>query len=232
MPNVFSDPTYYYYDSQGYYHKATYFGGDEIVSFDQVMDEYILPNGADITYLVKKSIKLGKKGIDIPFIYKDSFGSTGYGVGDKWVSWQKLVAGANTGNGGSAGGDKGAERESQTNIEFKVNNAIDNTVTLTSGSVYGAQKMAGIAARDMTRLTTLTVIGRVTGGLSIYYNSKLYFQNPKQNWWNGVEAAGQFAAIVIGYATGIEEVELVYNLTTFTIDMGRMSMEKYKQEHP
>ncbi len=44
MPNVFSDPTYYYYDSQGYYHKGTYFGGDEIVSFNQVMDEYILPN--------------------------------------------------------------------------------------------------------------------------------------------------------------------------------------------
>ena len=57
--------------------------------------------------------------------------------------------------------------------------------------------------------------------VSIVNNSQKFWKNPSANWWNGVEAVGQTAAIIAGYATGIEEIELIYNTTTLIIDLNR-----------
>ncbi len=84
----------------------------------------------------------------------------------------------------------------------------------------------------MTKLTALTVLGRLTGVINIYYNIKQFANNPGANWWNGVEALGQAGAIVIGSVTGIEEIELIYNALTLTIDGTGAIVNKYNQDHP
>ena len=129
-------------------------------------------------------------------------------------------------------GEPVGEHNSPMDIGFKINDVADKAGTLTSVNIYGAQKIAGVAAKDMAKLTTMTVIGRVTGVTCIVDNSMKFWENPGANWWNGVEALGQATAITAGWATGVEEIELIYNATTLTIDLTIMGVNKYNQDHP
>ena len=109
----------------------------------------------------------------------------------------------------------GNEHLSGIEIASTINGAVDKTGTLTSGSIYGAQKVAGIAAKDMTKLTAMTVLGRVTGVTSAFDNARKFYNDPSGNWFNGVEAVGQVDFMLFGG----EEAELIYNLSTMTIDL-------------
>jgi hypothetical protein len=104
-------------------------------------------------------------------------------------------------------------------IGFKINNAADKAGTLTGGTIYGAQKVADVTAKDMAKLTAMTIVGRVTGVTCVVDNSMKSWENPRANWWNGVEALGQATAIIVGWVTGIEGIELIYNTTTLKLDL-------------
>jgi len=75
-------------------------------------------------------------------------------------------------------------------IGFKINDAADKAGTLTGGTIYGAKKVAGIEAKDMAKLTAMTIISRVTGVTCVVDNSMKFWGKPCANWWNGVEALG------------------------------------------
>ena len=123
-------------------------------------------------------------------------------------------------------------RLSLPEIGFRFNDAADKVVTLTTGSITGAERLANVATEDLAKLTTLKVIDRVTGVVCIVDNYNKFRQDPSGNWWNGVEILGQTAAITVGWVTGIEEIELIYNATTLTIDLTNMAIDKYNQDHP
>jgi hypothetical protein len=98
-------------------------------------------------------------------------------------------------------------------IGFKFNDAVDKAGTLTAANIYGAQKLAGIAVKDMAKLTGLKLIGRVTGITSMVDNYRISFT--EHNVWKGIEATGQLGFMLFGG----EEAELIYNLSTLTIDL-------------
>jgi len=103
---------------------------------------------------------------------------------------------------------------------FDINSAIDNSLTLTSGSIVGAQKLANSIAKTtykvITEIPVLHTLGDLTGFVSMADNFIKFKQNPSQNWWNGIEASGQ----LILWGTGLKEAELIFNLSTMTIDSG------------
>jgi len=106
-------------------------------------------------------------------------------------------------------------RLSLPEIGFRFNDAADKVVTLTTGSITGAEKLAGVATKDLAKLTTLRLIGRVTGVTSAYSNAMKFYNDPGGNWFNGVEAVGQIGFMLLGGETA----ELIYNLSTTTIDL-------------
>lgn len=63
---------------------------------------------------------------------------------------------------------------------------------------------------------SLALTGDLTGFVSMADNFMKFKQNPSQNWWNGIEASGQ----LILWGTGLKEAELIFNLSTMTIDSG------------
>ena len=127
-------------------------------------------------------------------------------------SWSKTIVDSRfiwnqTPGGGGAGGDWG-------NIGFTINGALDKTATLLDANVYGAQKLAGVAAKNMVKLTALKTLGTITGVISFYENGSKFLDNPSANWWNGVEAVGQVGFMVLGG----EEAQIIYNVSTLAID--------------
>ena len=205
------------------------------VGWDWVYASFVLPYANTIiTPMPGKTINylnIADNRITVGLIYPESWSSViinGQHVGMEMIS----VSFNNVLQPVGEDGRGGFAHSTQTNIGFKVNNAIANTITLTSGSVYGAQRLGGIAAREITEIGFLKIADRVTGVINSYYNINQFLQNPRANWWNGVEGFGQLAAIVVGYATGYEEVELVYNATTLTIDMTHDIIKKYNEDHP
>jgi hypothetical protein len=103
---------------------------------------------------------------------------------------------------------------------FGINSALDNSLTLTSGAIVGAQKLANSVANTtykvITEVPILHTLGRLTGAVSIADNFMKFRQNPSGNWWNGVEGAGQLGFYFFGGA----EAELIFNLGTMGIDAG------------
>jgi LysM repeat protein len=103
---------------------------------------------------------------------------------------------------------------------FVINNAVDNSLSITTGSIVGAQKLANSVANTtyevVTEIPVLHNLGRLTGAVSIADNFMKFRQNPSENWWNGVECVGQIGF----YFCGGGEAEIIFNLGTMGIDAG------------
>ena len=236
-----SDP-FGYRANTYYYNNGIYFNwnGDD-VSFKEVYNNYILPNSRQ-TFIRNPFYNGSDRDYVINSLKSESgqifFAGLTFKDGQQWYSrdgYKKLEQILNNYNSGSnnatgQGGD--SQRLSPMEVGLTVNGIADKTVTLTGTNIYGAQKLTGVAAKDMAKLTALKVIGRVTGVTCVVDNYMKWRQDPSGNWWNGVETLGQATAIIVGYATGVEEVELIYNATTLAIDLTIMGVNKYHQNHP
>jgi LysM repeat protein len=103
---------------------------------------------------------------------------------------------------------------------FVINNVVDNSLSITTGSIVGAQKLANSVANTtyevVTEIPVLHTLGRLTGAVSIADNFMKFRQNPSENWWNGVECVGQIGF----YFCGGGEAEIIFNLGTMGIDAG------------
>ena len=156
--NVFTDPSYYYYDAEGNYHHGFYFGGDEIVSYDEVFDNYVSKRGTDVTYLVKQTgTSFTAKGIDIPFIYNDSWSSNGFGIGVLNVGWLSVVDNAAS----SSGGDGWAVTAAQASLSFMAADAM--VLDPSDAAVY---KWVGY------------VIAATVAGAVLYFNGTSNYPGP------------------------------------------------------
>lgn len=87
-------------------------------------------------------------------------------------------------------------------------------------NIYGAQKLAGVATKDMVEFSALTVLGRITGGIGIYENLQKYQETDEKEYL--YKAIGQASAMGIDYLTGTEEIELFYNLGMLGYDIYEM----------
>ena len=112
------------------------------------------------------------------------------------------------------------KKKSYESTLFGVNSAIDKTTTLLDANIYGAQKLAGVATKDMVEFSALTVLGRITGGIGIYENLQKYQETDEKEYL--YKAIGQAAAMGIGCFTGTEEIELFYNLGMLGYDIYEM----------
>ena len=106
----------------------------------------------------------------------------------------------------------------------KLPGALDKTLTLTSASLYSAQKLASVTAESMAKLSILTVLGRITGGIGIVENLNKYYQTGNKEFL--YKAAGQTIAIGAGILTGAEEIEMIYNLGMLGYDIYEMNENK------
>ena len=115
------------------------------------------------------------------------------------------------------------------NVGSKINNVADNVITGTSGFVVGVQKLGNVVSKEypvVTKLPVLTTLGKLTGVISIANNFNQFLDNPSQNWWNGVEAAGQIGFMAFGGA----QANLIYNLSVMTIDLTIEGVNYYKRK--
>ncbi|MFN5628174.1 MAG: RHS repeat domain-containing protein [Bacteroidota bacterium] len=130
---------------------------------------------------------------------------------------EEIRVGSKRGREGAQGGGGG---NNWVETVFDINSSIDNSLTLTSGSIVGAQRLANSVAKTsykvITEVPVLHTLGRLTGAVSIVDNFMKFKQDPSRNLWNGIEGAGQlgFWLLVGG------EAELIFNLSTMTIDAG------------
>ncbi len=79
---------------------------------------------------------------------------------------------------------------------YKLNGAIDKTTTLLDANIYGAQKLAGVATKEMVEFSALTVLGRITGGIGIYENWLKYEETGEKEYLYKV--IGQSTAMGLG----------------------------------
>jgi|GEM_PF-1943332 len=213
--NVFTDPSYFYYDAEGNYHHGFYFGGDEIVSYDEVFDNYVSKRGKDVTYLVKQTgTSFTAKGIDIPFIYKDSWSSNGFGIGVLNVGWLSVVDNAASSQGGDWT-NRAGNISTVTGGTFK---ALENTVvtgdrwlgangkyysTSWGGNQWTGSRAGAFEAAGMYRWAGRANVAAtvIIGGFSVYNG---YQEDGGQFGYNANRAGASATGGLVGGWAGAE----------------------------
>jgi len=174
------------------------------------------------------TIQLVQVDITAPKISKPSQGNDGNGGSNG--NGEPILIAANP-NANQGGGENNDGQDPFVKFGLIVNEAGEKTGSVISTAMYVA-KTKGVSEEALEEsfsgVSAVKILGRVTGVISIVDNGSKFFEDPSKNWWNGVKALGQSAAMIAGYATGIEEIELGYNAVTTGVDLG---IDYYKYTH-
>ncbi len=121
----------------------------------------------------------------------------------------------------------GGDGNNFMDVSAKINRVTGDVITGTTGFVVGVQKLSNQVSKTynvVKEIPVLRTLGKVTGAVNIAYNFNEFRQDPRGNWWNGVEAVGQTAFWIFGGA----EANLIYNLSTMTIDLTIDAVDYFK----
>ena len=147
---------------------------------------------------------------------------TGYDLSSVTITDSFLGGDDGFGWGGGSGGNSpiygGQGTDVTTNITNNQNQSketkslptqlsedTDNATTFATQMEYAARE-GGVIANNIANSGTLKVIGELTGVTTLYKNEEKFRKD--HDWVSGIKVAGQLTVMIVGYATGIEEIEL------------------------
>ena len=139
---------------------------------------------------------------------------TGYDLSTVTITDSPLVSGIENSSGGGGGnspeyGGQG-DHNSQPSFATKIANNADNASTTMNTTAYIAAK-TGAIANNIANSGALKVIGELTGVSTLLINGNKFLRHG--DWVSGIKFAGQATVMILGYVTGVEEIELAFNLS-------------------